>query len=104
MITVISGTNRKGSECLRFAEKYYEILKSISDEEIKLLALEDISHDWFYPEMYEKGKISPSIIALQDEYILPADKFVYVISEYNGGFPGALKVFLDACSVWRIFV
>jgi len=99
MITVISGTNRKGSECLRFAQLYQNILGALSEEPIKLLALENIPHDWFFPEMYEKGKQAESLKKLQDEYILPARKFVYVISEYNGGFPGAVKIFLDGCSV-----
>lgn len=99
MITVVSGTNRKGSECLRFAQKYTDLLQELSDEPVQLLALEDIPHDWFFAEMYEKGKQAPSLAQLQDQYILGADKFVYVISEYNGGFPGSLKVFLDACSV-----
>lgn len=98
MITVISGSNRKGSECLTFATKYTEILKTLTDTPVKLLALEDIPHDYFFPEMYEKGKQADSLKAIQDEYIVPAEKFVYVISEYNGSFTGAIKVFLDACS------
>jgi chromate reductase len=99
MITVISGTNRKGSECLQFAKKCVELLKAQTDEPVKLLSLEDIPHDWYFPEMYEKGKQAASLAALQDEYMIPAEKFVYVTSEYNGGFPGAVKIFLDACSV-----
>lgn len=99
MITVISGTNRKGSECLQFARKCVELLEAKTEEPIRLLALEDIPHDWFFPEMYVKGMQAPSLSAIQDEFMIPASKFVYVISEYNGGVPGALKVFLDGCSV-----
>jgi NAD(P)H-dependent FMN reductase len=64
--------------------------------------MENIPHDWFFPEMYQKGKQAKSLRELQDKYILPADKFVYVISEYNGGFPGAIKIFLDGCSVRKL--
>lgn len=99
MITVISGTNRLNSEALHFASHYFDLLSKKTDEPVKLLALEQIPHDWFHPDMYEKGHQSPSLAALQDEFILPATKFVYVIPEYNGGFPGALKLFIDACSV-----
>ncbi len=99
MITVISGTNRKHSEALHFAKHYYHLLAAKASEPVKLLALEDIPHDWFHADMYEKGQQTPSLAALQDEYMLPATKFVYVIPEYNGGFPGALKLFLDACSI-----
>ena len=98
MITIISSTNRKGSEALTFSIIYKEILETITDEEIKILSLEDIPHDWFFPEMYVKGNQAPSIVSLQDEFMLNADKFVYIIPEYNGSFPGALKLFLDACS------
>lgn len=99
MITVISGTNRLNSEALHFAKHYCNLLAAKTDEPVKLLALELIPHDWFHPDMYEKNHQPPSLAALQDEFMLPATKFVYVIPEYNGGFPGALKLFLDACSI-----
>lgn len=99
MITVISATNRKDSEAQDFAKFYVKTLSARTSEEVKLLALEEIPHDWFHPDMYaEKGQ-SPSLARLQDEYMLPAGKFVFVIPEYNGSFPGVLKLFLDACSV-----
>ncbi len=99
MITVISGTNRRNSGALEFARHYAKVLASKTSEPIQLLELENIPHDWFHPDMYEKGMQSPSLASLQDEFMLPAEKFVYVIPEYNGGFPGALKLFLDACSI-----
>lgn len=99
MISVISGTNRKGSECLVFARKYAELLAAQSSEKVKLLALEEIEHDWFHPDMYESQQISPSLARLQDEYILAADKFVFFSPEYNGGFAGSLKLFIDGISI-----
>ena len=73
------------------------MLKVNADEEVKLLALENIPHDWFHEDMYNTQ--SASLTKLQDEYILPADKFVFVTPEYNGGFPGSVKLFIDACSI-----
>lgn len=99
MITIISGSNRKNSECLTFARKYKEILEEQTDETIKLLALEAIPHDWFHPEMYSSKGQSQSIRDIQDEYMLPAEKFVFILPEYNGGFPGSVKLLIDACSV-----
>lgn len=99
MITVISGTNRKHSACRNFAEKFAEILRPQTSEEVRLLLLEEIPHDWFHTAMYKEGGQSPSLAALQDQYMLPADKFVFVIPEYNGSYPGVLKLFLDGCSV-----
>jgi NAD(P)H-dependent FMN reductase len=31
--------------------------------------------------------------------MVPANKFIFVIPEYNGGFPGIVKLFIDACSI-----
>jgi chromate reductase, NAD(P)H dehydrogenase (quinone) len=97
MITIISGTNRKDSECLQFAKIYQDILIQKNAGSVKLLALEQIPHDWFHPDMYDYQ--SDSLSALQDEYMIPAEKFIYISPEYNGSFPGVVKLFIDACSV-----
>ncbi len=98
MITVISGTNRKKSECLRFAALYHSMLQELAPEEdVKLLSLEEIPHDWFHADMYTEQ--SPSLSRIQDEYILPAEKLVFVTPEYNGSIPGSVKLFIDGCSV-----
>jgi len=68
-----------------------------ADEEVKLLSLEEIPYDWFHPDMYTKQ--SPSLARLQDEYILPAEKLVFVTPEYNGSIPGSVKLFIDGCTV-----
>lgn len=99
MITVISGTNRRGSESRQFANYYTEQLRIHSDEEVRLLGLEDIPHDWFSPDMYVASSLPPTLIELQETFILPARKFAFVIAEYNGGLPGSLKLFIDAVSV-----
>lgn len=99
MITVISGTNRKESESLLFARQMVTFLQANSDETVKLLPLESIPHDWFHPDMYEKDQQSGSLRDLQDEYVLAAHKFLFVVPEYNGSIPGVLKLFLDACSI-----
>jgi chromate reductase, NAD(P)H dehydrogenase (quinone) len=99
MITIISGTNRRNSEALHFAKHYQKVLASKTTEAVKLLALEDIPHDWFHPGMYDEKEQNAALAALQDEYILPAGKFIFIVPEYNGGMPGALKLFLDACSI-----
>ncbi|MEM0994563.1 MAG: NAD(P)H-dependent oxidoreductase [Bacteroidota bacterium] len=97
MITVISGTNNKNNKTQIFAHYAYEYLKTKADVQVKYLALDQIEHDYFFPAMYKSQ--ASSLAKLQDEYILPAQKFVIVSPEYNGGVSGALKLFLDACSV-----
>ena len=99
MIAVIAATNRKNSEALDFAKFYVETLKAHTDEEVRLLALEEEAHDWFHPNMYTLEGQTLSLARLQDQYMIPARKFVFVIPEYNGSFPGVIKLFLDGCSV-----
>ncbi len=99
MITVVSGTNRKGSECLAFAHTYANLLRGLTEEAVQVLALEEIPHDWFFPEMYEKERQTAGLINLQDQYILAANKFAFFSPEYNGGFPGSLKLFIDGISI-----
>lgn len=98
MITVISGSNRKNSECLGFSKRIASGISRHTDTELRLLALEQISHGWFFPEMYDKGGQHPDLIDIQELYILPAEKFIFVFPEYNGTFPGSLKLFIDAVS------
>lgn len=97
MITVIAGTNRKGSAAGKLASRYAALLKEQTAEEVRLLLLEEEAQDWVHPQMYQEQ--SESLRRIQDTYMLPAAKFVFVIPEYNGSYPGYLKLFLDACSV-----
>jgi chromate reductase len=100
MITVISGTNRKGSRCRAFAHKYYEFLSELlGKEQVRFLALEDIPQTWLSSAMYEEVGQHPDLARIQDEYILPAEGFVFISPEYNGSFPGILKLFIDACTI-----
>ena len=100
MITVISGTNRKGSRCKVFAQQYFEFLReAVGEEAVRFLALEDISQEWLAADMYIQERQDPELAAIQDEYVLPAQAFVFISPEYNGSFPGALKLFIDACSI-----
>ena len=48
---------------------------------------------------YSASKQSAELADLQNNFIIPAGKFIFIIPEYNGSFPGILKWFLDAISV-----
>ena len=101
MISVISSTNRKDSRTKIFTQQYFKFLQENTKEEVKLLCLEDLPEDFIHNAMYVSEKQTASLAAIQDEYILPANKFFFVMPEYNGSYPGIVKVFLDACSVRR---
>ncbi|PST81654.1 NADPH-dependent FMN reductase [Pedobacter yulinensis] len=94
MITIISGTNRPGSNSLKVAQ-YYQQQLALSDTETTLLSLESLPADLIAADLY--GNRSAAFQPIQD-LVSASSKFLFVIPEYNGSFPGVLKTFIDACS------
>jgi chromate reductase len=94
MITIISGTNRADSLTIKLAE-YYRRQFQIKGIEAKLLPLTELPANIIESDLY--GKRSAAFEPIQ-EIITQTEKFLFIIPEYNGSFPGVLKVFIDACS------
>ncbi|MEO6253033.1 MAG: NAD(P)H-dependent oxidoreductase [Ferruginibacter sp.] len=84
MITIISGTNRKYSNTFKIAKEYQLILQE-KGLEAGLLSLEDI--DLF---QYNTGFES-----MENEILIPTTHFIIISPEYNGSFPGVLKLLFD---------
>jgi chromate reductase len=84
MITIIAGTNRADSKTLSVANLYRGLL-SAHAEDVQLLSLEN-------KQVWERG---PSMLALEQQYLIPAQKFLFVMPEYNASFPGILKLMID---------
>ena len=93
MITIISSTNRPGSHTLKLAQ-YYQQKLSEKGMEAGIFSLSDLPANIIQTDLY--GKRSPEFEPIQD-LINRTDKFIFIIPEYNGSFPGVLKVFMDAC-------
>lgn len=91
---IISATNRPGSSTLKVAQYYQQQLKS-RGVDAGLLSLSQLPDNMLNTDMY--GKRSAEFAPIQD-LVTQADKFIFIIPEYNGSFPGVLKVFIDACS------
>ncbi|MET1055015.1 MAG: NAD(P)H-dependent oxidoreductase [Pedobacter sp.] len=93
MVTIISGTNRPGSNTLKVA-KYYQEALAKKGQEASILDLMDLPENFINTDMFGKRTEAFSkIIHSMDG----SDKFVFIIPEYNGSFPGVLKAFIDAC-------
>ena len=92
MITVISGTNRKYSKTLIIANVYSKILSEMGAEN-QVFSLMDLPEN--IAATYLNDPKEERFNALLEKYILPADKFVFVIPEYQGTFPGIFKLLLD---------
>jgi len=91
---IISATNRPGSSTLKVA-KYYQKLLREKGVDAGLLSLSELPDNLIKTDMY--GQRSAEFQIIQD-LITKTDKFLFVIPEYNGSFPGVLKVFIDACT------
>jgi NAD(P)H-dependent FMN reductase len=99
VITIISGTNRPGNEASSFAQHYFNVCSEFAEQPVKLIDLVQLGHEWFHAYMYEESGIADNITEIQQNYLIPSEKIIYVVPEYNGSFPGVLKLFLDACSI-----
>ncbi|MBL0329463.1 MAG: NAD(P)H-dependent oxidoreductase [Bacteroidetes bacterium] len=93
MITIISATNRPQSNTLKIAQNYAQLIEK-QGVETKLFSLEQLPADFIITDLYNKR--SENFQQLLNEFIIPVEKFVFVVPEYNGSFPGVLKTFLDA--------
>ena len=94
MVTIISSTNRHGSWTLRLA-KYLQKRLLEKGMETNLLSLEQLPGTLIESDLY--GKRSEAFQVIQN-LVTETDKFLFIIPEYNGSFPGVLKTFIDACS------
>ena len=92
MITIISATNRPGSKSLVIANFYADLLKEAGTD-YRLLSLVDLPREFVFQDLY--GVRTDELNATIETFVTKADKFVFVIPEYNGSFPGILKSFID---------
>jgi NAD(P)H-dependent FMN reductase len=94
MTTIVSGTNRPKSYTLKLAGYYQRKLQE-KGMSAGLLSLTDLPESLIHTDLYD-NKGSPGFQAIQD-IVTATDKFLFVIPEYNGSFPGILKLFIDTC-------
>ena len=84
MITIVSGTNRIGSNTLKVAKEYQRILaeKGVTAGVFSLEGINVMEYD----AEFER---------IENEVIVPAKAFIFIVPEYNGSFPGILKMLFD---------
>lgn len=84
MITIISGTNRTGSRTLQVAQHYFSFLQQ-KEEPVHLVSLVGL-------DVLSRNE---ALLKLESDLLIPSEKFIFVMPEYNGSFPGVLKALLD---------
>lgn len=97
MILVINGTNRPGSRSSIVSKYCVEYLTS-KGITASYLGMEDIPEDFLHSNMYNHEKHTASQVKMQDDLVIPNPNWLIVSPEYNGSFPGVLKLFFDGIS------
>jgi chromate reductase, NAD(P)H dehydrogenase (quinone) len=101
MIKIIVGTNRKNSLSRQLAEIYQETLGSM-DVSSEILDMRDLPADFVFSALYENNGKNPVYNAFHDQ-VKTGEKFVFIVPEYNGSFPGILKAFIDGMTYPNTF-
>ncbi len=92
-VYIISGTNRQQAVSLQVAKVYQQEFKALGVE-AEIIDLRQLPADYLFSGLYENAGKSETTIDFRKK-MKEASKFVFVIAEYNGSFPGVLKAFID---------
>lgn len=92
MITIISGSSRQDNNTKKVALEYQRLLKQ-KNIEASVLALDN-------NPMTERN---PAFIKIEKELLEPAERFIIIMPEYNGSYPGILKLMIDNTVVSKVW-
>ena len=95
MITIVIATNRKNALSAKIANIYKAILAQ-KGTDAHIFSLENLPADFLNTVLYQKEK--PEAFLPIQKMVNETQKFVFIIPEYNGSYPGVLKTFVDALS------
>lgn len=91
MITIVSGTNRPGSNTRKVAGVVEGLYRELGVP-VRLLDLHDLPAELFAPPAYAT---KPASFAPFSQAVLDSSGLVVITPEYNGSLPGVLKLFID---------
>ncbi|HRP32593.1 MAG TPA: NAD(P)H-dependent oxidoreductase [Agriterribacter sp.] len=90
--TVISGTNRPGSNTIKVARQYFQLLEK-----------KGIAAYFVTLEGLDVNGRNDQLRDLEKEVLIPTHKFIFVVPEYNGSFPGVLKAMIDNTDIEKVW-
>jgi chromate reductase len=99
MITIIQATNRPDSNTEFVSRHIDQWLKERNIGPVGHISMTDMPPEILLASAYEVESIPDKLKVMQDQFMVPATKFIWILPEYNGSFPGVLKLFIDAISV-----
>jgi len=100
MITLISGTNRPGSNTRRVCALVEATYRELGVE-VRVLDLAELPSELFASTAYAT---KPPAFAPFADAVLGASGLVVITPEYNGGVPGVLKYFIDMLKFPESFI
>jgi len=92
-VYIISGTNRQQAVSLQVANVYQQEFKALGVES-EIIDLQQLPADYLFSGLYENAGKNELVNGFRTK-MKEGSKFVFVIAEYNGSFPGVLKAFID---------
>ena len=92
-IAVICGTNRNDSVSMEVSLLYKALLEELN-QNVELIDLKRLPVDFAFSALYENSGKNEAFNTYRD-LMVRLRKFVFVVPEYNGSFPGVLKTFID---------
>jgi chromate reductase, NAD(P)H dehydrogenase (quinone) len=101
MIKIIVGTNRQNSVSKQIAEIVQKVLLE-KGAESEILELTDLPSDFIETALYENNGKNETYNAFH-ERVASGKKFIFIVPEYNGSFPGILKTFIDGMTYPNTF-
>ncbi len=98
MLQIISSTNRPNSHTYLVSKSIQNILSENIPSHV--LSLENLNNvDLISATMFSKNRPSDIITEWQQNHLIPSSRWIIVVPEYNGSYPGILKFLLDVLSV-----
>jgi len=77
--------------------KHYAQIFSLQELKHRVLSLDALGIIDFSSDTYNNPGTDFKL--LEDQYLKPAEKFLFILPEYNGIFPGVLKLLLDMSDI-----
>jgi NAD(P)H-dependent FMN reductase len=92
MITIISGSNRDDNNTKRVALEYQRLLSEKSIP-ARIFSLDEIN----------STLRNDSFIRSENELLIPTERFIIIMPEYNGSYPGILKLMMDNTDIKKVW-
>jgi len=101
MITIIQATNRPDSNTEFISRHVHDLIRSNYSGLVEYVSMQDLPPEILHSDPYGKEGMPEKLRIIQDQFMIPAEKFIWICPEYNGSYPGVVKLFIDALSVRR---